>query len=224
MFVKSGDNIETMKDSCYSTILLKDTSVPTVDCEKMQSIVLEPDASCDTTYKLLKPEGVFDDKCTENNLTYFYKYGDNDFVEFVAGTSQVTIPNGESIITWKVKDEFNESATCDQTITVNDIVNPTITCPNDTNINVINDCQIIVALNAATATDFCGIDSIQYSTDNNTFNLLRGETLDTTLTVGEHIIYWRSVDIHGLRSDVCSTTINILDTISPTVTCPASTS
>ena len=221
LFIKSGDDMETMKDSCFSTVLLQDTSVPTVDCSAMVNITLAPVNSCDTLYTLLKPEGVFNDNCGEDGLLYLYKIGNGRFTPFEENNSIVDLLYGDTIITWRVRDQYSQSESCEQHITVVDNVIPTTTCPNDTAINVLADCQIDVMLTPATAFDHCGIDSIQYSTNNVTFNNFTGTTLDTTLIVGNHTIYWRSVDVHGLRSQVCSTNVTIFDTIVPTITCPA---
>ncbi|MCQ2232970.1 MAG: hypothetical protein MJZ30_14095, partial [Paludibacteraceae bacterium] len=221
-FTKSGENMETMIDSCFSKVILRDTSVPTVNCDLMPSVTLEPKESCDTLYTLLEPTGVFDDNCGADALTYYYQYGSAPFTEFEAGVSQITIENGDTTVFWMVKDAIGlASDTCAQKFTVVDVVKPLVVCPNDTTINVLADCQAAVQLNVATASDFCGVESIQYSVDNATFFKFVGSTLDTTLAVGSHTIYWRSEDVHGLISDVCEMTVDIKDTIVPTVACPA---
>ena len=52
--------------------------MPTMDCSKIEDIVLKP-ITCDSVdYQFEKPAGVFDDNCGEGNLKYFFKLDDDE--------------------------------------------------------------------------------------------------------------------------------------------------
>ncbi len=223
VFEKSGENMETVYDTCDSKVILRDTSVPTMDCSKIEDIVLKP-VTCDTmSYKFLKPEGVFDDNCGEANLTYFFKLDDDaTFTEFT-GSNLRDVSNGSHTIVWKVADQMgNESGECGQSLSVVDTIAPDMTCPSDMTLKVVSGCSIASDLPVATATDACGDPKVYYSFDGESFSLL-GATFNHTLAVGDTTIYWYAEDVHGNVTDTCQYQVTVLDTIAPVITCPADT-
>ena len=221
VFEKSGTNMEDIHDSCESKVILKDTSVPTMDCSKIEDIVLKP-ITCDSVgYQFVKPEGVFNDNCGEGNLKYFFKLDDDaNFTELSVAAPR-TVTNGSHTIVWKVKDQIgNESGECSQSLTVLDTIAPEMTCPTDTTVKVVAGCSITLDLPVATATDACGDPKVYYSFDGESFTQL-GTTFNHTLQVGDTTIYWYSVDTHNNLTDTCHYKVTVLDTIAPTITCPS---
>ena len=221
VFEKSGTNMEDIHDSCDSKVILKDTSVPTMDCSKIEDIVLKP-ITCDfENYQFKKPEGVFDDNCTEDSLTYFFKLdGDASFTRLKDAEPR-TIANGTHTIVWRVADKMgNESGECSQSLTVLDTIAPEMTCPTDMTVKVVAGCSIALDLPVATATDACGEPKVYFSFDGVSFTQL-GATFNHTLQVGDTTIYWYSEDIHNNLTDTCHYKVTVLDTIAPTITCPS---
>ena len=221
VFEKSGENMETVYDTCDSKVILKDTSVPTMDCSKIKDIVLKP-ITCDTVdYQFEKPAGVFDDNCGEGNLKYFFKLDDEaSFTELAAALPR-TVANGSHTIVWKVQDQIgNESGECSQSLSVLDTIAPEMTCPTDTTVKVVAGCSITLDLPVATATDACGEPKVYFSFDGESFTQL-GATFNHTLQVGDTTIYWYSEDVHNNLTDTCHYKVTVLDTIAPTITCPS---
>ena len=221
VFEKSGDNIETVYDTCDSKVILKDTSVPTMDCSKIEDIVLKP-ITCDSVgYQFVKPDGVFDDNCGEGNLKYFFKLDDDASFTELSVAAPRTVTNGSHTIVWKVQDQIgNESGECSQSLTVLDTIAPEMTCPTDTTVKVVTGCSITLDLPVATATDACGDPKVYYSFDGESFTQL-GTTFNHTLQVGDTTIYWYSVDTHNNLTDTCHYKVTVLDTIAPAITCPS---
>ena len=221
VFEKSGTNMEDIHDSCESKVILKDTSVPTMDCSKIEDIVLKP-ITCDSVgYQFVKPQGVFNDNCGEGNLKYFFKLDDDATFTELVGAAPRTIANGSHTIVWKVQDQIgNESGECSQSLTVLDTIAPEMTCPTDTTVKVVTGCSITLDLPVATATDACGDPKVYFSFDGQSFTLL-GATFNHTLQVGDTTIYWYSEDAHNNLTDTCHYKVTVLDAIAPTITCPS---
>ncbi|TDA89846.1 HYR domain-containing protein, partial [Halomonas marinisediminis] len=80
---------------------------------------------------------------------------DNCGVASVTNDAPATFPLGETTVTWIVTDNAGLTATCTQTVTVNDTTPPTITCPADmTNIPVDSGtCAAVVNYTAPIGTD-----------------------------------------------------------------------
>jgi hypothetical protein len=116
--------------------------------------------------------------------------------------------------TWTATDDCGNTASCEQSITIQDTTPPVITCPADITVN----CSASLdpsALGSATATDNCvsnGNITIEYS-DN---------TSGLTGCGGTGIIIrtWTAMDPCG-NSSSCTQTINILDNVPPVINCPA---
>ncbi|HEX2896722.1 MAG TPA: hypothetical protein VHP63_01550, partial [candidate division Zixibacteria bacterium] len=103
----------------------------------------------------------------------------------------------------------NISDTCVQVITVNDNIKPVITnCPaNDT-----VQCSNIPAAAAVIATDIC---------DPNPTEFYLGETINPGNCPYTITRKWVAVDACGNVSDTCVQTITVIDTNSPSITCPS---
>ena len=101
-------------------------------------------------------------------------------------------------------------ATCNQTVTVVDTQNPTITCPANV-VNVPADagqCYATgVALGTPTTADNCGVST----TTNNA---------PVQYPVGTTTVTWTVTDVNG-RTNTCNQTVTVVDTQNPTITCPA---
>lgn len=91
---------------------------------------------------------------------------------------------------------------------VNDNIPPMITCPANVNVgNAPGDCGAIVTYAAATAIDNCGVQSITYSQNSNTF-----------FPVGTTPITATALDING-NSANCVFNVTVSDEESPTINC-----
>jgi hypothetical protein len=78
----------------------------------------------------------------------------NDFTG--SSNASATYPIGNTSVTWTATDEAGNSATCTQTITVNDNQPPTIDCPDNITTNTdLDECTAIVNYTLPTVLDNC---------------------------------------------------------------------
>jgi len=118
----------------------------------------------------------------------------------------------ESIITrkWKAMDACGNSSTCNQIITVKDLVAPTVSCPANVTIQCTAS-TLPANTGTATATDNCSTLGIT-STDVIVIGSCpQRKTITRT---------WKATDACGNLS-TCNQIITVDDTSPPTVTCPA---
>ncbi len=130
-------------------------------------------------------------------------------------------PIGDSDVTWTVTDEAGNTATYVQTITVNDVTAPSISClPSD----------IYVEANDPTGTFYIGSDNefdpsrggdcsnpVSYTHNYSSASLnttLAGESFPT----GSTIVTWTAIDNEG-NTNTCTFTIHVQSTVDPHVSC-----
>ncbi len=117
--------------------------------------------------------------------------------------------------TWTLDDGCGNSLVQTQTIVVEDITSPTLTCPD----NITISCEESILpdnTGMATAEDNCdGDPTIDYSdTDNQTNN---GTCTDQAYLITR---VWTSVDACGNQAQPCTQTIQLIDETAPEITCP----
>jgi hypothetical protein len=128
--------------SCAFTVTVNDTTPPSIICPANQTV--SAGANCTA---LVNP----------GTATAM----DNCSVASIVGTRSDMLPLtnpyplGVTTITWKATDGSGNTATCQQTITVQDTTAPTITCPADLTIASVPNGSSTAATFAATATDNC---------------------------------------------------------------------
>jgi site-specific recombinase XerD len=121
--------------------------------------------------------------------------------------------------TWKATDVAGNSSTCIQTITVQDVTAPIITCPGNTTVNC-QDNNTSAATGTATATDNC-------ATGNVTITQSETSTQGANPALGSYYNYvitrtWKATDPSG-NSSTCVQTITVQDVTAPVITCPGNT-
>jgi hypothetical protein len=127
----------------------------------------------------------------------------------VTNNAPAQYPKGVTTVTWTVFDSSGNTATCAQTVTVNDTQSPGVTCPADVTVSA-NPGQCFatgVVLGAPAAGDNCGILTV---TNNAPAQYPKGVTTVT----------WTAVDTSG-NTATCAQTVTVNDTQPPSVTCPA---
>ncbi len=114
-------------------------------------------------------------------------------------------------------------SSCSFTITVQDVMPPTITtCPSNQTVNT-DPSQCSYTVNGtswnATATDNCGIASLTYTLSGATSGT--GSNLNgVSLNKGTTTVTWTATDIVGFTA-TCSFSVTVTDNQAPTATCPA---
>ena len=149
------------------------------------------------------------DNCNMISLT-----NDYNNTETLAGE---TFGPGEYVITWTVTDVFNNTTTCQDSITIIDEENPIISCPD----TLYTQCTIQnippygtygeFVLAGGIATDNCIIDSLSF--------VLINETSDGENCPEVFIRTYEIKDIYG-NDATCEHILLVEDSISPQLTCP----
>jgi hypothetical protein len=120
---------------------------------------------------------------------------------------------GNNSVTLTLTDGNGTTSTCMATVTVQDNIAPTITCPN--NISVNNDtgqCGATVNWSTPSTADNCSVQSVSQ-----TLGLGSG----STFSVGTQTIAYQVEDASGNTSS-CSFTVIVNDTELPVIACPPS--
>jgi len=107
--------------------------------------------------------------------------------------------------TWMAIDDWGNSSSCAQTITVIDTTPPVITCPPDITLECPADTNVS-ATGSAAASDTCGSVTVGHS---DTWEPACGNTGTLTRT-------WTAIDDCG-NSSSCAQTITVIDTTPPTI-------
>ena len=128
---------------CSFTVIVADVETPTITCPT--NITVNADANCEAaTVTLGTP--TTNDNCGVATIT-------NDLT--------LPLPVGTHTITWTVADTAGLTATCTQTVTVQDVTAPVISCPTPNAFYNTDAGQCDATLSfAATATDNCSATPI----------------------------------------------------------------
>jgi len=179
-------------NSCEQTVQVIDNELPIITCPD--------DRVVDTDSGLCTAEG--------------FSFGvagatDNCAIQTISNNSVQPFAFGITDVTWTITDASGNSATCIQTIEVEDNEFPEIICPSD--LTVETDVSICSASNvdlgSEIATDNCGIQMI----DNDALN---NYPLDLT------IVTWTVIDLSG-NSTTCTQSVLVIDIENPTIECPS---
>ncbi|MDD3875529.1 MAG: HYR domain-containing protein, partial [Bacteroidales bacterium] len=178
--------------TCNQTVTVEDNENPSIICPPDVTVI--PDAGiCSASNVILGTPSV-DDNCTIVSIT---------------NNAPSIFPIGTTIVTWTVTDGAGNTATCNQTVTVEDNENPSIICPPD--VTVTPDAGICSASNVTLGTpsvyDNCTIVSV---TNN----------APLIFPIGTTIVTWTVTDGAG-NTATCNQTVTVEDNENPTIICPA---
>jgi hypothetical protein len=116
-------------------------------------------------------------------------------------------PLGETIVTWTATDTSGNSASSTQTISVIDTTPPSMTLPDNLEIEAENILTKIEELGEIISEDFSGISSIS-------------NDAPEVFPLGETIVTWTATDVSG-NSASSTQTISVIDTTPPIITAPS---
>jgi HYR domain-containing protein/uncharacterized protein DUF11 len=191
---------QTGSASCTQTVKVTDTTPPTITCPANITTGSDPGV-CSATVN--PGTATTTDNC-EPTVTGTRSDGE---------PLEASYPVGTTTITWTASDGAG-SASCTQTVTVNDTENPEITCPaNITTDADAGSCSANVDPGTATATDNCGTASVNGSRSD-------GLALNAPYPTGTTTITWTATDGSG-RTSSCTQTVTVTDNEPPAITCPA---
>ncbi|MFB9106287.1 HYR domain-containing protein, partial [Algibacter miyuki] len=108
-------------DPCEQTVTITDAQAPVITCPTDIALDADVDACENTNVTITEPTAT--DNCA-TTFTYTGTRSDNLALN-------APYPVGVTTITWIANDGTNDSAPCEQTVTITDAQAPVITCPAD---------------------------------------------------------------------------------------------
>ena len=183
--------------TCVQTVTVEDTEAPTIFCPADMTVSTDP-GMCEAVVAIGSP--IVNDNCNIASVT-------ND--------EPATFPIGTTVVTWTIVDDFGNSATCTQTITVEDNEAPLIVCPGDITVtNVPGNCGRNVSYALPTYMDNCNVTAM---TQTDGTLLTSGSWFPIGTTLQEYTV----VDQAG-NSFSCSFNVIVVDNEMPLISnCPA---
>ncbi|MDD3875543.1 MAG: HYR domain-containing protein [Bacteroidales bacterium] len=131
---------------------------------------------------------------------------DNCGVDTVTNNAPLAFPLGTTIVTWTVTDNTGNTATCEQLVTVNDTLKPTIVCPPTVIVSTNTGCTATgVALGTPVTADNCGVESVTNDAPG-------------VYPLGNTIVTWTVKDNAG-NTATCTQLVTVVDDIDPIVHC-----
>lgn len=125
-----------------------------------------------------------------------------------------TFPLGTTTVTYTATDAVGNNVSCSFDITISDMQDPEITCPNDTTIGIdAGMCGAVFTYTAPIGTDNCAGASTS-QTD------ATGLSSGSFFPLGSTTLEYTVDDAHG-HSTTCSFTVTVVDDEDPVISCPS---
>ena len=190
------------------TLTLTDVNGNVSSCVAIVTVVdpLAPVITCPGNVLVSNDPGL----CTASNVAYGTATAtDNCSSVVITNNAPLVFPFGVTNITWTATDVYGNTAVCIQTVTVEDVENPIVTCPADLTVSAdAGVCDATgVLLGTATATDNCTLATI-------------ADDAPATFPLGTTMVTWTATDVQGNSSN-CTQFVTVVDTESPAITCLA---
>jgi len=181
------------QQTCVQAVVVSDNQPPTISCPSNVTVNMDQ-GSCFATVILNNP--ATGDNCQVSTVTN-NKPSNNQY------------PFGTTTVIWTVTDNHNNSATCLQTVTVNDNQPPVIVCPSNQTFNIDQGfCFATYLLPNPTTSDNCQVSSI-----------INNAPVSNHYPLGTTLITWTVTDNHGNTSS-CVQSITVRDNEPPVLVCP----
>lgn len=182
--------------SCSFNITLQDTTSPSLICPPDQTEAVGP--GCTATLSDYTPLAISSDNCGTVAITQ--------------SPVPATVISTNTTITLTADDGNGNTTTCQFEVLLDDIVPPSIVCPNDTTVdNDMNMCDAFVTLSVPVVSDNCGVTSLL-----NDYNIT-GDATDN-YPVGTTTVTWTVEDGNG-NTNTCSMDITVVDVELPAMSC-----
>ncbi|MEE1542982.1 MAG: HYR domain-containing protein, partial [Paludibacteraceae bacterium] len=207
----------TNSGTCEQVIKVVDNIVPELVCSDMNVLA---DNNCQWSGSVTLP------KVTENcDYTLTAVRSDNNTVTIGSPFDFGSFPIDTTFVSWKVVDKSGNKGYCTQKVIVKDNIPPTVTCPANATVYVGEDNCVWTGLFGGSEVgkpefgDNCKYkyDAVITAEDGSAVEFVDFDT-EITLPKGLATVTWTVTDSAKLFA-TCTHTINVLDTISPSITC-----
>ena len=136
---------------------------------------------------------------------------DNCSVATITNNAPALFPLGTTTVTWTVKDGSGNTTTATQTVTIVDIIYPTIVAPAAITVNTTTGCTAIgFSLGTPVTADNCSVATV---TNN----------APTSFPIGTTTVTWTVTDGSG-NSTTATQLVTVIDNVNPTITAPSAVS
>lgn len=209
--------------SCSFTVTVTDNLPPSLTCPSNLAVNVAP-ASCSAVVNGIAP--IFFDNCVVSSVTWV-KSGATTASSPATGVnnaSGTSFNAGVTTVTYTVTDNSNNTASCSFTVTVNDNILPTISCPANVVPTVSSPCPgAVVNGIAATYADNCVVSKVTWvksgATVANSPATGINDASGTPFNAGVTTVTYTVTD--GANNTAsCSFTVTIGDVTPPTIACP----
>ncbi|XP_070549873.1 hyalin-like [Ptychodera flava] len=181
---------------CNFTVTVQDTTKPVVTCPS--NVTVENDDGFTTAVVVFDGASVTDNSGHELSAT-------------CSPASNSTFASEDTTVTCSATDMSGNVGSCTFVVTVEDIVDPVVTCPSDITVEIdFGNTTAVVAYDGESATDNSGYQPpVTCDTPSN-----------STFALGPTIVTCSATDQAG-NTGTCDFTVTVEDTTDPVVACPS---
>ena len=203
--------------NCNFTVTVIDSIPPTISCPGNISLSTSVN-SCDTIVNGIAPIST-NENCAIDSVNYVLSGATTGIGS--SDASGETFNAGNTIVKYFIYDLDGNVDSCSFTVTVIDSIPPTISCPGNISVSTsVNSCDTIVnGITPISTNDNCAIDSVNYVLNGATTNVGSTDASGEIFNVGTTNVTYYIYDLSG-NLDSCSFTVTVIDSISPTISCP----
>jgi len=190
--------------TCGFSITVIDVQPPTLSCAASLTVTTDP-GSCDAVVDTDVPTAT--DNCS-SSFTFQNNYNNTS-------DADDTYPLGTTPVIWSTMDGAGNIGTCSYTVTVQDDEDPSITCPNDVNVNTDpGNCSAALNIPPPTTSDNCTGMIVLLNDFNNMSNA------SGLYPQGSTTVTFTATDPSGNMA-TCSFDVTVTDNEDPVITCQA---
>jgi hypothetical protein len=206
----TATDIASNASSCVQTITVQDITNPVITCPVNVTV----NCQADNTSAATGTATATDNCAPAGNIAITQSQTST----YSADPASVLHYNYVITRTWTATDMAGNASSCVQTVTVQDITNPVITCPANVTVNCQAD-NTSAATGVATATDNCapGANIAITQSQTSTYSVDPANILHYNYVITRT---WTATDVAG-NATSCVQTITVQDVTAPVVTCPA---
>ncbi|TVR88079.1 MAG: HYR domain-containing protein, partial [Saprospirales bacterium] len=194
-FAEDADGSEA---SCEFEVTVEDNEAPEIICPESVSVNNDPDScSADVSIDL----AIAMDNCEVDSIVNNYNFTEDASDVYEVGVTEVV---------FTAFDAAGNSATCSIEVTVTDVEDPVIICPDDiTAENDEGECEAFVEVPLPEASDNCEVDLVTNDYNN-------GPDASDVYPVGTTLVQFTAEDGSG-NTGICNFSITVEDTEPPVI-------